>query len=713
MKKIPAYTPQELLPIIRKFMAQRYSEGYTKGVHDEDAKLILHHLLKINKNIDLLRYSADSRACANLYWNIFEEEKRKKLLNDQIKSTGLILQLFPETTHFVELLEQLEIGIESFVTKTNLFEKDTIKFAAEYLFYELTRSDSFIISSEAAQLQEKFKVFLKEKHFLEKYEQSLLRLESQAQQKIELLRNWLIAYLHEKKQFSLYQKYLNETAALLLLDNYSPINVKNVKTKVAIENVSGTHQVIEKGGIYSFDYQGFMQKMRDYQKNTVPQYQHFANLKKQLGEQFKKQLRLEEFKPRVLSSFVRNQLIDKVYLPILGDNLAKQIGVVGENKRTDLMGMLLLISPPGYGKTTLMEYICSRLGLIFMKINGPAIGHNVTSLDPSEAQNASARQELNKLNLAFEMGDNIMIYLDDIQHCNPEFLQKFISLCDGQRKIEGVYKGESKTYDLRGKKVCVVMAGNPYTESGDKFQVPDMLTNRADTYNLGDIIGDSADLFKLSYLENCLTSNAILNRLATKSMKDVLSLIHIAATDNMDGIEYEANHTSDELNEYINVLKKLIRVRDVVLLVNQEYIKSAAQEDQYRTEPSFKLQGSYRDMNKLAEKIVPIMNEKELESLIVSHYISESQTLTTGAEANMLKFKELISILSEAEAERWAEIKLTFKRNLVLGGAGEDRIGQIVGQMSAISQGLDGYLDAFVSGLEGIQRALGVEPKKK
>ena len=85
-----------------------------------------------------------------------------------------------------------------------------------------------------------------------------------------------------------------------------------------------------------------------------------------------------------------------------------------------------------------------------------------------------------------------MIYLDDIQHCNPEFLQKFISLCDAQRKIEGVYKGKTRTYDLRGKKVVVVMAGNPYTESGEKFKIPDMLANRADTYNLGEIIGDSA-----------------------------------------------------------------------------------------------------------------------------------------------------------------------------------------------------------------------------
>ena len=158
-------------------------------------------------------------------------------------------------------------------------------------------------------------------------------------------------------------------------------------------------------------------------------------------------MRLDEFRPRVLTSFVRNQLIDEVYLPLIGDNLAKQIGVAGEQKRTDRMGLLLLISPPGYGKTTLMEYIANRLGLIFMKINGPAIGHRVTSLDPAEAPNAAAREEVDKLNLALEMGDNVMIYVDDIQHCNPEFLQKFISLCDAQRKIEGVYKG--KHADLR------------------------------------------------------------------------------------------------------------------------------------------------------------------------------------------------------------------------------------------------------------------------
>ena len=113
------------------------------------------------------------------------------------------------------------------------------------------------------------------------------------------------------------------------------------------------------------------------------------------------------------------------------------------------------------------------------------------------------------------MGDNVMLYLDDIQHTHPEFLQKFISLCDATRKIEGVSNGRTRTYDLRGRRVSVVMAGNPYTESGERFQIPDMLSNRADVYNLGEIIGDSADAFEMSYLENCLTSNTTLAPLST------------------------------------------------------------------------------------------------------------------------------------------------------------------------------------------------------
>jgi hypothetical protein len=243
------------------------------------------------------------------------------------------------------------------------------------------------------------------------------------------------------------------------------------------------------------------------------------------------------------------------------------------------------------------------------------------------------------------------------------------------------------------------MAGNPYTESGDRFQIPDMLANRADIYNLGDIIGDSAAAFKLSYLENTLTSNSTLAQLAGKSMKDVHTLIQSVETGQLEGLEYEGSHSTLELADYRKVLQLLLKVRDVVLTVNQAYIRSAAMAEDYRTEPAFKLQGSYRNMNKLAEKIAPIMNESELRTLLLAHYEGEVQTLTADAEANFLKLKELLGWLSPEEAARWSAIKTAFQKKQRFGGAdGSDRMAQVIAQM-----------DAFNEGLSGIRRALEAE----
>jgi hypothetical protein len=348
-----------------------------------------------------------------------------------------------------------------------------------------------------------------------------------------------------------------------------------------------------------------------------------------------------------------------------------------------------------------MEYVASRLGIIFIKINGPALGHNVVSLDPEEAPNAAAREEIIKLNLALEMGDNAMICVDDIQHCNPEFLQKFISLCDGQRRIEGVWRGKPRTYDLRGRKVVVVMAGNPYTESGQKFKIPDMLANRADTYNLGDIIGGSAEWFKASYLENSVTSNAVLAPLANKSQKDIRSFIRMAESGEREAEGFEGSYSSQEVEEILSVMKKLVMIREVILRVNQEYIHSAAQADEFRTEPPFRLQGSYRNMNRLAEKVVTIMNDDEVRAIILDHYRGESQTLTTGTEANMLKFRELIGALTAEEKARWEDIKRTFKRNNAARGAGgdQDPAGRIVAQLSGFQSGLEGIQEVIASQL--------------
>jgi len=700
----------ERLALVQNFMSGRYQEGYTKGIHDLDAARILEALCATHVALRLTRHPPTARACAMVFWHRFCPEATRSLWSAKLQGFAERNRLFPGDPEQQLYITSLRALVAGFAEETGLYDASVTGDAGAYLFHQIVSGGPFALSREADQCVTSFRQHLAAKGSEQTLAEARQALAQHQASELELIRDWVRGFLLSRPEFG---RFREEAAAILfcagpasskgklptgvLALEASPVEAESGR---ALEGMKGNHAMVE-GSRYTFDYLAFQEKLRRFEREVVPRFESYHRVKQSLIERERERLRLDEFKPRVLTSFVRNQLIDEVYLPMVGDNLAKQIGAAGDQKRTDLMGLLLVISPPGYGKTTLMEYIANRLGIVFIKINGPAIGHGVTSLDPEDAPNAAAREEIQKLNLSFEMGDNAMIYLDDIQHCNPEFLQKFISLCDAQRKVEGVWRGRSRTYDLRGRKVAVVMAGNPYTESGTKFRIPDMLANRADTYNLGDIIGGNAGWFKASYIENAVTSNAVLAPLANKSQKDIRLFIRLAETGERQSDGFEASYAQQEVEEILSVMKKMIALREVILTVNQEYIRSAAQSDEFRTEPAFKLQGSYRNMNRLAEKLVPIMNDDEVQAMILDHYRSESQTLTTGAEANLLKFKELVGRLTEAEAARWDEIKKTFKRNQLAHGFGDsDPVGRVVVQLSAFQSGLEAIQQTLATRLE-------------
>ena len=708
MTKWVQLTKEEQEKLLQDEMSKRFNEGYVKGVHDHDASLILNELVRMEQTIDLLKFSGRERTQAILFWEYLIDQEEKLRLEHQLKSYGILRQVFKDSSTHEHLNKQLE----QLINPCEFPVSASASRVVDYLMAEVSAHEKYVHSQEAQHLAEQFQNYLKNQRKTKDFNRAVFQHEGNWDDRFSLIRLWLKAFA-VTQELHLDADLEAETTLAILMNQPDQFYLNASNLQVTISDLRGDHPLIV-DGTYSWHFNHFMNRLTRFEENHVAQFREFNELKKSVTAQFKQEIRLSEYMPRVLSSFVRNQLIDKVYLNLIGDNLAKQIGTAGENKRTDLMGMLLLISPPGYGKTTLMEYIASRLGLVFMKINGPALGHHIVSLDPEDADNAASREELEKLNLALEMGDNVMLYLDDIQHCSPEFLQKFISLSDGQRKIEGVYKGKTKTYDFRGKKLVVVMAGNPYTESGDKFKVPDMLANRADIYNLGDILGDSAGEFKLSYIENSLTSNAVLNSLADKSREDVYSLVRVAEGTPMDQVELKGSYSAEELQDIQRMLNMALKVRDILLKVNLEYIDSAGKEDAYRTEPAFKLQGSYRDMNKMIEKLNPLMNEKELDTLILSHYQNESQTLTTGAEANLLKLKELIGWLNEEEAERWNAIKKEFRQQQELKGYGNNggEMVQVIRKMGDINETLskigqhdleDDYIIQLKSITEGVR----------
>jgi len=705
-----ALSEDRRLAAVQEFMAARYQDGYTKGLHDLDGARIFSVLAETHLALQRARFSPTARACAVVYWSRFCSEETRTLWTAKLKAFGERNRLFPGDPVQQDYVTALQKLIGEFLKNQPLYPEVLAAEAGEYLFHELSDGESFTVTREADQLASAFRQHLVAKGHDGTFAAARVALKGHPSSELELVRDWVKGFLlsqvgsaalrpnaESQRDSAHHVTHLEETTAILYCGEALPRTAVHVESRRVLDGMKGAHPRFE-ANRYTFDYLDFTARLRRFESEAVPRFEAYHRLKGQLLDRERKRLRLDEFKPRVLSSFVRNQLTDRVYLPMVGDNLAKQIGAAGAAKRTDLMGLLLLISPPGYGKTTLLEYVASRLGIVFIKINGPAIGHAVTSLDPEEAPNASAREEISKLNLALEMGDNALICIDDIQHCNPEFLQKFISLCDGQRKIEGVWRKQPRTYDLRGRKVVVVMAGNPYTESGLKFKIPDMLANRADTYNLGDIIGGNAEWFKASYLENAVTSNAVLAPLSVRSQGDIRTFIRMAETGQRTAEGLEGTYSAQELDEVLSVLKKLVAIRDVVMKVNAEYIASAGQADEFRTEPSFKLQGSYRNMNRLAEKVVAIMNDDEVRALVIGHYRGESQTLTTGAEANLLRFKELIGELKPDEGARWSDIKKTFQRNQFTRGTDQnDPVGRVVAQLAQFQAGLESIQTTLAS----------------
>ncbi|MFF2144218.1 DNA repair ATPase [Kitasatospora sp. NPDC058190] len=634
----------DLLEHVRRAAEQRPDEGYQRGVHDHDAALVLRALLELGAEAGLLRHPAGARAAAQLYWAHGTDERQRLVWHTRARSLGLARQAYGPVPALDALAAELSAAVAEFTPGT--------LGSGDYLVAELAAATpTFVYSAGAAALLEKFHAAPESAGLTEALaalpeEPSLLPVRRQ------LASAWLESAAADADPGD-----LAEAAAVLLCPSL-PRRPAEGAVATRLTGLLGDHPRVS-GGRLDLRLDELLTRVREFEDVEIPGYRAYQRLRGELLAAEHARLRLDRYRPAPLNGFVRNRLIDQVYLPLVGDNLAKQLGTADSGGPVDRSGLLLLVSPPGYGKTTLVEYLAERLGLLLVPVSGPALGHRVTSLDPAEAPDATARRELEKLNFALHAGDNVLLYLDDVQHTSPEFLQRFIPLCDAQRRLDGVWDGEAREWDLRGKRFAVVMAANPYTESGRLFRLPDMLANRADVWNLGDAVAGREDLFALSFVENALPASPHLAPLAHAEREDLDTLL--ARASGTPGGRLAGAWPAAEVERMTAVLAGLLHLRTTVLAVNRAYLASAAQDDRARTEPPFLLQGSYRNMAKLAQRLDPALTRPELDALLTDHYRAEAQPLGADAEAQLLKLAELRGTLTPEQAERWAELKRAWR----------------------------------------------------
>ncbi|MFF0745904.1 DNA repair ATPase [Streptomyces sp. NPDC004111] len=670
----------QLPDLVRRTAEASYDEGYERGVHDHDATMILRTVLRLRDGAGLLSHPAPARAAAQLFWAYGTTGPRRETWARQARSLVRARETFGAAPALDALRDELACAVGGFDPAAPAGP------AAAYLVEELAGGGSFATADTARTLLDKFRRTVGSSPYAPDVRAHLAAGETAAARR--LVEGWLTSYAASCGE-DVAAGDLAEAVAVELCPDL-PRHDVDAPVTASVTGLLGSHPRIDRRTrALALRLDEFLARTADFAAHAVPGFRDFQRLRGAQVAAERERLRIDEFRPRVMSSFVRNRLVDEVYLPLVGDSLAKQLGAAGEGRRTDHHGLLLLLSPPGYGKTTLMEYVAQRLGMLLVKVDGPALGHRVTSLDPEEAPNAAARRELEKIGFALTAGNNVLLHLDDIQHTSPELLQKFIPLCDGTRTLNG--------HDLRGKRFAVCMAGNPYTESGQRFRIPDMLANRADVWNLGDVLTGKEDAFAASFVENALTSHPVLAPLAGRERADVDLLTRLAEGDPTARADRLVHpYEPAELERIRAVLKHVVTARRTVLAVNAAYIASAAQTDAARTEPPFRLQGSYRNLQRIVQRITPAMNDAELSAVLDDHYAGEAQTLTADAESNLLKLAALRGTLTPEQARRRDVVGAAYLRTRALGGAEDDGLGRAVAALGLLADRVAAVESAIV-----------------
>ncbi|BAN01840.1 DNA repair ATPase [Ilumatobacter coccineus] len=682
-------SPAKMSELCQAEAERRHGDGYQRGVHDHDAARILTAILPSLEAEPLLRFTGHVRGLARLWLATLDSDTVESWVAKSTAAATAARRL-RASGPTERLVDDAGLELARFVAESSPaspadapadptagFGEVQIERAADYLVAELASGGTVIASSTATALVDELRNDLGAEGVAEL--DVALAAEPDPIERFVLASDWLSAYVAADESRADKAFDIAEGAAMLSTPDLAVRRVTHGGA-LTVSGLVADHPRIVDGQLVTRTDE-LAEGAGALFAEMQTRWPAYSAARKRVVDVQSERVKLAEHRPRVMAGFVRNTLIDTALLPLFGPNLGRQLGTVDP---TDVarQGLLVVVSPPGYGKTTLMEWIADRLGLLIVKVNGPALGHDTTSLDPADAPNAAAKAEVEKINLAFRMGRNVMLYLDDIQHTSPVLLSRFIPLADATRRIEGVADGEATTFDLRGKRFCVVMAGNPYTTGGGRFEMPDMLVNRSDVFNLGDVSGEHGEAFARSYIENSLTACPTIAPHASKLLDDLAPVLDMASGRRpVDSTGLQHAWDGAELDATVRSVAMLQRAQNVLLKVNAAYIASAATSDDDRTAPPFLLQGSYRNMARIAGRIVPVMTPDELDAVVDDHYNSEAQTLTDRAEQNTLAYKALTGRMTDSETERWDEILERARAR----AEAADGVGRVVGALDRLT----------------------------
>ena len=201
----------EQTKLVQQFMAPRYAEGYVKGVHDHDALLILQQLIKLDSNLQLLKYPADARALANLYGALPAVDDFRKSLGLQANALAAARDIFDDNIAKDDYVSQLVQRIQDLASQLDVFDNNLVDSAAQYYFEQLTTTGKHVCSSHADQLCVAFTKFVERKQKQSLFESTIKNKQVPFLDRFLLVRNWIVSF-SDMNESGFEPAYFNEAA---------------------------------------------------------------------------------------------------------------------------------------------------------------------------------------------------------------------------------------------------------------------------------------------------------------------------------------------------------------------------------------------------------------------------------------------------------------------------------------------------------------------
>ena len=239
-----------------------------------------------------------------MYWELFCPTELKSLWQAKLEAFQEKNDLFQDRS-LIRYMLRIGKLISKFVEDENVFDQALVAESAEYLFHEIANGKGYVISKEGAELLSEFNAHLKKNHKESNFENSLEPLEQYPRNKYLVIRDWASGFVRSTGNEEL-TPYEEELASLLLCNHFDSRFVVDEANSKEITNMAGSHTVIV-DDCYQLDFHKFQNKLKYFKEQAVPKYAKYLELKSQVIEEGREDLRLSEYQPKVLlRSFATN-----------------------------------------------------------------------------------------------------------------------------------------------------------------------------------------------------------------------------------------------------------------------------------------------------------------------------------------------------------------------------------------------------------------------